>query len=203
MIIMQTDDAPARRQKIEEKGLGKVIFAHETEHSHCIQYHPKGVPGGVMPELDSHKPDSPQPSPLNEAFTPWHACGPDYNSYIPIMRRHSDLSLVGCALRLKEGQVDVEAAARTWRDTFGVPMDRALLAFTNARMGFVRGVAGKSEGLDNITVAVRRRSRFEGILARAREEGLCGQGWVNMCGLKWYFVCSGEQEADVGVKEKL
>jgi hypothetical protein len=47
MIIMQTSDAGARRNHIEENNLGKVIFGHEAEggESTCVQYHPKGVPG--------------------------------------------------------------------------------------------------------------------------------------------------------------
>lgn len=45
MIIMQTEDAKRRRTFIEEKGLAKVIFQHETGDSVCIQYHPKGIKG--------------------------------------------------------------------------------------------------------------------------------------------------------------
>ena len=45
MIIMQTLDAVGRRDYIQKKGLGKVIFTHETGDSVCVQYHPKGIRG--------------------------------------------------------------------------------------------------------------------------------------------------------------
>lgn len=73
-----------------------------------------------------------------------------------------------------------------------MPTSRDLLAFTNTRMGFVRGQEGKSEGLDCITVAVNGKERFDGILERASKLGLCGDGWINMCGVRWFFVDAGE-----------
>jgi F420-dependent methylenetetrahydromethanopterin dehydrogenase len=45
MIIMQTGDAKKRKIYIEEKGLGKVINAHEDDQVASYQFHPKGVPG--------------------------------------------------------------------------------------------------------------------------------------------------------------
>lgn len=48
MIIMQTDDAVARRKYIESQGLSKVIFDHVEGDVACIQYHPKGIKGSEM-----------------------------------------------------------------------------------------------------------------------------------------------------------
>ena len=45
MIIMQTEDAIARRDYLDSNKLAKVILTHENEDSVCIQYHPKGVKG--------------------------------------------------------------------------------------------------------------------------------------------------------------
>jgi hypothetical protein len=45
MIIMQTEDAIARRNYLQSNKLAKVIFTHEGEESVCIQYHPKGIKG--------------------------------------------------------------------------------------------------------------------------------------------------------------
>lgn len=45
MIIMQTEDAIARRDYLESNKLAKVIFTHQGEDSVCIQYHPKGIKG--------------------------------------------------------------------------------------------------------------------------------------------------------------
>jgi len=191
MIIMQTLDAAKRKKMIESKGFSKVIWGYEHGDVACAQYHPKGIKGGMMPELDSHRPVPDNPDPLKSRFSPWHACGKEYDRYSAIMKRHSDLHLVGALLRLAPGDVDTESAARQWQDVFGVGMSRDLLAFTNARMGFIRGQEGKAEGLDSISIAVEGGGRFDGILQRASEEGLCGDGWINMCGVKWYFSHAG------------
>ncbi|KAF9697988.1 hypothetical protein EKO04_004316 [Ascochyta lentis] len=152
MIIMQTEDAKERRQYIESKDLVKVITNQEHGDTVFVQYHPKGIPGGVMPELDSHAPSTDNPTPLKSRFSPWHACGPDYEKYYPRMKQTAHLSLEGCVLRLQAGDHGHEAAARDWEEVFGVARSRDLLAFTNARMGFIPGRDGHPEGLVSITV---------------------------------------------------
>jgi hypothetical protein len=188
---MQTLDAAKRQKYIEEKGLGKVIWGYNRAGVACAQYHPKGIPGGMMPELDSHPADASNPKPLADPFSPWHACGKDHAAYSAIMKRHADLHLSGVLLRLKSGELDTEAASRYWQDVFGVGMSRDLLAFTNTRMGFVRGLEGKSEGLDSITIGVDGGERLDGILERASKEGLCRDGWIEMCGVRWFFSNAG------------
>ena len=193
MIIMQNEDAAKRRAYIESQKHAKVIWGYERGDVVCAQYHPKGIKGGMMPELDSHQPTAENPSPLQNRYSPWHACGKDYKKYASVMEKHAALHLVGVLLRLAPGDVDTESAARQWRDIFGVDMNRDLVAFTNAKMGFIRGEEGKPEGLDSITIAVEGGERFDGILQRASERGICGDGWINMCGVKWYFVRAGGQ----------
>ncbi|KAJ4298962.1 hypothetical protein N0V90_004206 [Kalmusia sp. IMI 367209] len=199
MIIMQTADAKQRQQYIEAKGLAKVIWGYERDDVVCAQYHPKDIKGGMMAELDSHAPSKANPEPLKERFSPWHACGSDYDSYFEGMKRTSDLTLEGCVLRLAPGDVGHEDAARQWEEVFGVGRSRDLLAFTNARLGFIIGKEGEREGLVSVTVGVNGKKRFDGILERASKAGLCGDGWINMCGVKWYFVLTGHDES----KEKL
>jgi hypothetical protein len=150
--------------------------------------------GGMMPELDSHTPLPNNPDPLKSRFSPWHACGTDYCSYVAGMKRHSDLHLVSAVCRLAPGNSDTEAAAQRWEEVFGVPRNRDQLAFTNAQIRFVPGVEAKSEGLESITVAVEGEERMAGILDRASKDGLCGDGWINMVGVKWYFVPAGVDE---------
>lgn len=48
MIIMQTMNADKRRAYIESKGLSKVIYSHQHDDVHCIQYHPKGIKGECL-----------------------------------------------------------------------------------------------------------------------------------------------------------
>jgi hypothetical protein len=151
--------------------------------------------GGMMPELDSHAPSPVNPTPLKSRFSPWHACGPDHTAYYPAMERSAHLSLEGCVLRLQPGDYGHEAAARQWEEIFGVERSRNLLAFTNARLGFVPGQRGRPEGLVSLTIGVRGRDRLDAILHRAREAGFCNDGDVQMCGVKWNFVLTGYEDA--------
>lgn len=195
MIIMQTEDAKKRRDYIEANQLSKVVWGYEHDDVVCNQYHPKGLQGGMMVELDSHASTKNNPTPLKDRFSPWHACGPNYASYSEGMKRTSHLTLEGCVLRLAPGDLEHEASARRWEEVFGVGRSRDLLAFTNARLGFVRGQEGQREGLVSITVGVNGTREFREILDRASKAGLCGDGWINMCGIKWYLVLTGHGQA--------
>jgi hypothetical protein len=48
MIIMQNGDAATRRKYIESRKLAKVIFGYEHDDAVCVQYHPKGIAGGLL-----------------------------------------------------------------------------------------------------------------------------------------------------------
>ncbi|EMD88534.1 hypothetical protein COCC4DRAFT_76726 [Bipolaris maydis ATCC 48331] len=191
MIIMQTEDAKKRREYITANKLASVIFDHEFSDSVCIQYHPKGIKGGLMPELDSHTPGPANPNPLGTRFSPWHACGPASESYMRGMEQTGHLALEGCVLRLEPGDVDAEGAARQWEEIFGVSRRRDLLAFTNARLVFMPGQDGLPEGLVSITVGVQAQDSYDAILERARTAGVWGEGCAEMCGTKWYFTLTG------------
>ena len=145
-----------------------------------------------MPELDSHGASAEHPDPLSSTFSPWHAAGTDYTSYSAGMRRRSDLHLIGAVCRLAPGDTNTDAALNQWEELFGIPKDLNQLVFTNAKMGFVKGVEGLSDGLVSVTIAVEGEERLSGIMQRATKRGICRDGWVNMLGLRWYFVLAGE-----------
>ncbi|KUJ12325.1 uncharacterized protein LY89DRAFT_592825 [Mollisia scopiformis] len=194
MIIMQTLDANARNRYIEEHKLAKVIFCHELEESVCIQYHPKGIKGGVIPELDSHHPSTSYPNPILERFSPWHAAGPPsaYTAYSAGMKRHSGLHLLSVALRLAPGDRDTSAAAEQWEGIFGVSKGKreGEIEFTNATMSFIPGEQEKSEGIVEIVIGVEGQERLSGIQRRATEEGLkfTDSGCIDMLGIRWRFL---------------
>jgi len=194
MIIMQQSNAIRRRDLITQAHQTRkvTIYEHISDSSCCLQYHPKLVKGNIMPELDSHSPQPGVPDGLETTIAPWHAINLPFETYERTMRRNTDLSIVGVQLRLKPGDLGGEDAARQWRDVFGVPMSRDLGAFTNARLGFLAGKEGKREGMEAITIAVKGRKRLDDILKRVAEEGLCGDGWTNMLGIRWYFTYAGE-----------
>lgn len=201
MIIMQTEDAVARSRKIEAAGLSKVIFKHPFSSSYpswggvkdegwCIQYHPKGFKGGMMPELDCHTPCEKNPTPLTDRFSPWHPCGADYDRYVVEMRKASHLHLGGCNLHLGGEDSDMDGAARQWSDTFGIPVYHGQLMFTNANIGFSYGHDGRPEGLLYVSIAVDDKQVMDSILARARAAGktVHAQGdWFEMLGVRWNF----------------
>jgi len=194
MIIMQTSDATARRKHIEENNLGKIIFTHEVEggESVCVQYHPKGVPGGVIPELDSHCVTPSNPDPLGSSVSPWHACGPTatQGNYLPIMRRNRDLHLIGATLRLRSEETNTQNAAQRWEKVFGVKSSGSGIQFTNATMNFISGEHGQADGIVDITIGVEGRRRLEEILWRAKVEGIAASssGGFEMFGVNWKFV---------------
>ncbi|TVY89133.1 hypothetical protein LAWI1_G003566 [Lachnellula willkommii] len=197
MVIMQTEDAAARRDYVQSNKLAKVIFNHESEDFVCIQYHPKGIKGGIIPELDSHSCSPTNPTPLQTRFSPWHACGPPttYPRYAAGMKRHSALHLLSATCRLAPGDADVEGAARQWEDVFGVVRGRRTgeSGFVNARLGFVAGVLGESGGLVEVGVGVDGDVALSGILERAERMGVLGRdGAVEMLGVRWKFVLLGE-----------
>jgi hypothetical protein len=199
MIIMQTSSAIQRREYLQSNNLTKVIFEHNLEDSVCIQYHPKGIKGGVIPELDSHFPGESGgvPDGMKERIAPWHACGPSsgFEQYREVMRQHCHLHLLAASLQLAPGDHDVEGAARQWEDLFGVKrVGKGEAGFTNARMLFLAGHDGEKEGLKEIVVGVEGVEQLSGILKRAGIEGLqileergrAGTLW--MLGVRWRFV---------------
>lgn len=145
-----------------------------------------------MPELDSHAASADHPDPLSSTFSPWHAAGADYASYSAGMKRRSHLHLIGAVCRLAPGDTNTEAALNQWEELFGLPRDLNQLVFSNARMGFVKGAQGHADGLVSVTIAVEGEDKLAGIMQRARERGVWGDGWVEMLNLRWFFVLAGE-----------
>lgn len=207
MIIMQTIDAESRRKSIEAAGKVRVIFGHPFSHSYpswkgvkdegfCIQYHPKGIKGGMMPELDSHTPCEMNSEPLADRFSPWHACGAEYDRYVQDMKRTAHLHLIGCNLHLGGGETDSAGAGKQWSENFGIPVTRDELAFSNARIGFSCGQDDRPEGLADITIAVDQVDQMNVILDRARAAGKTVHkpgDWFEMVGVRWNLVALDKQ----------
>ena len=147
-----------------------------------------------MPELDSHRPTPSNPTPLESPFSPWHACGPDYESYSAAMARISHLQMLEATCRLAPGNTtttttkDPEEAARKWQTMFGVERDGNTSAFSNMRLRFIRGRRGKPEGLESITVGIKGRKTYQDVLRRAGDANVLHNGRARMLGIDWHFV---------------
>lgn len=152
----------------------------------------------MIPELDSHDVTDKNQTPLQTRFSPWHPCGPDEESYLEGMKRNGHLSLLGVVCRLGPNDGDGESAATQWEQIFGIPRSRDLVAFTNARLGFMRGEEGKQDGIVSISIGVRGENKRNEILQRAEKRGLLerdgGSRWVDMFGIKWYFSLTSNDE---------
>ena len=206
MIIMQTTDAEVRREEIEAMGK-KVIFSHPFKYEYpewegvkdegwCIQYHPKGMMGGMMPELDSHAESERNKDPLGERFSPWHACGKEYGRYVKGMKEAGKLHLLGCMLKVREGD-KVEEAAEQWSGIFGIPRVQNDLTFTNCSMGFVEGRKGEKEGLVSVTVGIEGNMRLQEIERRAKEAGVWKDDCIEMVGVKWSLTLMTDAKAHI------
>jgi hypothetical protein len=156
-----------------------------------------------MPELDSHAPSPSNPTPLATEYSPWHACGKDFEKYSAGMQRCAHLKLISVTLRLAPGQSDGRSASRQWQDFFGVRQEGDESVFTNARMKFAPGTEGQPEGLESVTIGVRGKDKFDNILKAIKREGLCGDGWTDMLGVKWYFMLLGEETQALHGNSKL
>ena len=113
------------------------------------------------------------------------------------MKRYDHLSLIGAVCRLAPSDAEGERAATQWQDIFGVPRSRDLVAFTNARVGFTAGQAGLHEGIISISIGVKGEQARDEIIKRAERMGLScdfSRKSVDMLGLTWYFVHTGEAE---------
>ena len=115
------------------------------------------------------------------------------------MKKYGHLSLVGAVCIVAPGQGTGEEASTQWEQTFGVGRSRDLIAFTNARVGFLRGYPGEQEGIQSIGIGVLGERRREEIYKRAEEMGVLrtefGRRWVEMIGVKWNFSVTGEDES--------
>ncbi|RDW60182.1 hypothetical protein BP5796_11788 [Coleophoma crateriformis] len=169
--------------------LAKVIYTNREEGSICVQYHPKNIKGGLIPELDSHSPQDGMGDFIVNKFAPWHACGSDYASYSSGMKRHSNLQFVQILVQLAPGDKDIMSAVKQWEQLFGVEhASRDELQFTNCRVRFVEGCNEKMEGLVGIVLAVGER--FDDIVEQAKKEGVWDERerCAMFLGIKWWFV---------------
>ena len=224
MVIMQCLDAPGRRHEIESGMRGEEVkmqrrvitsdtftqtyaslpeWEGTTDTIHFVQYHPRGLKGGMMPELDSYVPCKANPTPLETRFSPWGPCGEDPAIYLEGMKKTKDLWLTRVMLRLAPGDADVGGAVRQWSDTFGIPTARRTdgeegeeLAYSNCRMGFVPGQQGQPDGVSSVTIGVEGKERLQGIMDRAKAAAVWKERWMEVANVRWYLTLMGEAETE-------
>jgi glyoxalase-like protein len=175
MVIMQTDDVPAARERMTSLGV-RLIADGGNEHTDGIQLHPADVPATIA-ELRWNEGDA-------DPAGPWHPAGPDWR---PAQR----LDVIR-SFRAAELQSDDPAAlAARWSEVLAHPVTTSddghpTIALDDATLRFVPITDGRPEGLASLAVEVVDRDR---LLATAAARGCTIEGdTVTVCGTRFHLV---------------
>jgi len=168
MLIFQTDDFAAHRQRVDEMGI-RVVADYSAPGYTDMQLHPADT-GGTFVEIDQQDPPD-----------AWHPAGPNWRDAV-------DTSLTVSLGQADVGCVDPEAVSARW----GRLMDLPVTIGRNCGMHKVRPVdfcvrftpAGpRGEGLDSVEINVHDADE---VVRRASERGLPrGEGAVTIGGVRF------------------
>jgi hypothetical protein len=163
MVILQCDDHPAVKARVDALGIRKVV-EHDGREYCIMQLHPRDT-GGSFLEIDVQHGGEPMDG-------PWEPAGPTWQA------NRTDVLVAVTAAEIQAD--DPAALAARW----GQILDRAVettddgahaLALDNATLRFVPSTDGRGEGLGGIDVTVRAED-LDGVLARAADAGLTSDG---------------------------
>ena len=142
MVILQCDDHPSVKRRVDELGVRKVV-EHDSDHYCIMQLHPRDT-GGSFLEIDVQH--------GGEAIDgPWEPAGPNWQEH------RSDTLLAVTAAEIQSDEPDVLAAR--WSAILDRPVvsvgGTASIRLDNAVIRFVAATDGRGEGLGGIDVTVR------------------------------------------------
>lgn len=167
MLLVQTDDLKADRERLEALGV-RIVWQFEAHDIAAVHLHPRDV-GGAILSLD-------QPQPASS----WRWGGPDWQS----RSLGADLAWTGATLRA----ADPDALSARWSQVLGRP--RAARASGGFEIRLDRGTIGFESGEagapDAIGAAEIRSPDPEAVLARARERDLPLEGRAVRIGGVWF-----------------
>jgi hypothetical protein len=162
MVIVQTDDLAAARERVGRLGV-RIVFehAHEAGHTATIHLHPRDV-GGAILSLDASQPPG-----------SWDWAGPDWEKQV---RRDVADSLAGATLESD----DPAGLAAHWAALLGRPAsalggDVFAIALEGSTIRFVpaHGRGERFAAVDLVAASARARERA---LAAAARSGLATPG---------------------------
>lgn len=175
MVIMQTDDVPAARERMTSLGV-RLITDGGNERTDGIQLHPADVPGAIAELRWNHRDQDPA--------GPWHPAGHDW-----IRAQRLDVIRAFRAAELQSD--DPPALAARWSEVLARPVatdpaGRPTIVLDDATLRFVPITDGRPEGLAALDVEVVDRDR---LLNAARERGCPIEGdTVTVCGTRFHLV---------------
>lgn len=149
MVICQTNEHQARRQRVQELDV-RTVYDRDLPDYHLMQLHPKDT-GGSFLEIDQ------QLGPDGDASDgPWHPAGPDW-------RAGQRLDRVTGISAAEIQADDPLAVARRWAEIVELPLTQATatgaeLQLDNATLRFRPCTDGRPEGLGGIDVRCADRA---------------------------------------------
>ena len=165
MVIVQTDDLAADRERVEKLGI-RIVWKVELPDAATIHLHPRDV-GAAIVSLDQMRPPE-----------SWRWAGPEWREHLrsDVTRRLLGVEIQGA---------DPGALAARWGEVFARrPRARAdgshEIALDDGVIRFVADRDGRGEGVSGIDIAVAdptdvvHRARARGVPAAAAEVELCG-----------------------------
>jgi len=168
IVILQCDDAEARRERYETLG---VRIANSMDYGDFLgtQLHPRDT-GGCMLEVDRQEGDA--------VDGPWH---PASDAWEPCVREHRIGAMTGCTLQAG----DSAGLAARWAEILdrpATPKDGGVrIALDNGCIDFVQARDDRGDGLVGVTVEAKDRAAVEAA-ARARGLPISSNG-VEICGV--------------------
>jgi hypothetical protein len=171
MVILQCDDHPARKARVDEMGIRKVAEQEEKNYS-IMQLHPQDT-GGSFLEIDVQVGG-------DDMNGPWMPAGPNWQ------KARTDRLAGVTAAEIQSPQPEVVA------DRWGKILDigpqpdesgNPTISLDNATIRFVPAADGRGEGLAGIDLIAADR---DAVLAEADKRGLVGvDGTVAICGIRF------------------
>jgi hypothetical protein len=158
MVILQCDDQPPRRARLDELGI-RTVLGHDDGQYVIMQLHPRDT-GGSFLEIDEQRGG-------DDASGPWTPAGPAWQQAV-----RTDVVRGVAAAEIQAP--DPSALAQRWSDILEVPVTvddegRTAVALDNATVRFVPDIDGRGEGLGGVDLVVADRDR---LLAAAVARGV-------------------------------
>lgn len=175
MVILQTDDHPPRKRRVEQLGIRKVIES-DTPKYNTMQLHPRDT-GGSFLEID-FQPGGEAPD------GPWMPAGKDWKKGV-----RTDVVKAIAAAEIQSP--DPGKLADRWAQILELPSARDAagnhtIKLDNASIRFVQEKDGRGEGLGGLDLVAVDRAR---LLAAAEKRGKrTGDNEVMICGMRFRAV---------------
>jgi Glyoxalase-like domain len=162
MVILQCDEHPPRRARVEELGI-RTVTDHDDGRYVIMQLHPRDT-GGSFLEIDEQRGG-------DDLSGPWMPAGPDWQQAV---RTDTVQGIAAAEIQAP----DPSGLAQRWSDILEVPVGvdgegRTALALDNATLRFVPDTDGRGEGLGGVDVLTVDGDR---VRAAADERGLTIDG---------------------------